>query len=180
VLPWVFTALFGALAIYSLLRAATDLSRPILAVGHLFHVAMSADMVAMSWPWWDAVPWRVELAVFVAATGWYVLLTALAAARARIDLGPHPWWHQLMHAVMMAAMVWMVAGMPPGEHHHELSALATGTGAALTAALIVFGILTAAQFVRDMRRREPGGIGLDHVAATAMNFGMAGMCALMF
>ena len=178
-LPWVFTVLFAALAIYSLLRVVTDFSRPLLAVGHVFHVAMSADMVAMSWPWWEAVPWRAELIVFVAATGWYALLTALAAARTRIDLGPHPWWHQAMHAVMMAAMVWMIAAMPPGEHHHELTALATGTGAVLTAALLAFAIPTAVQFFRSLRRGQGCDAGLDEAAATAMNIGMASMCALM-
>lgn len=178
-LPWVFTALFSALAIFSLLRVVTDFSRPLLAVGHVFHVAMSADMVAMSWPWWEAVPWRAELIVFVAATGWYVLLTALAAARTRIDLGPHPWWHQLMHAVMMAAMVWMVAAMPPGGHHHALSPLAVGTGTVLTAALVAFAVPTAVQSYRSMRRGQGCGTGIDEIAATAMNLGMAGMCALM-
>lgn len=178
-LQWAFTALFSALAMYSLVRVVTDISRPLLVAGHLFHVAMSLDMVAMAWPWWESIPWHVEMVVFIAATAWYGFLTLADVTRLRVDAGPHPWWHQLMHAVMMGAMVWMVAAMPPGDHHHGLSALASGVGAVLIAALVAFSIPTAVQSYRSARRGTLGGTGVDEIAATAMNLGMAGMCLLM-
>ncbi len=178
-LQWAFTLVFSALAAHSLLRIVTDRSSPVALVGHAFHLAMSLDMVAMAWPWWEMVPWRAQIVVFSAATLWYAALALFGSRRVSLGTGPHPRWHQLMHAVMMGAMVWMVAAMPPGGHHHELSSASFAVGAILVAALVLFGIATAWQVFASLRRRQARNILIDEVAATAMNIGMAGMCALM-
>lgn len=184
---WLFTILFGVLAIYSLRRMVGERAVPIVFIGHLLHAAMSAGMAAMAWPWWERVPWLAQVVFFACATLWYLVLCAIAAhapaARQRCGGGPD---HQFMHAVMMGAMAWMVVAMAPGEGasadagghaHHLMGTGVSVAGALLTAGLLIAGALTATAAAAGARHmRLPA---FEHGATSAMNFGMAAMCALM-
>lgn len=134
-MQWATTALFGALGAHSLWRLATT-RRPFDVASHLLHLGMSAVMVAMAWPWWAAVPvlpqvafFALGAAVFAGAAGWYGLgaLGPGAPGRGAPGRGPttavRPAGHhrtsrcQVVHAVMMLAMVWALAVMTgPGGH----------------------------------------------------------------
>jgi len=179
VLPWAFTIVFSALTIHALVRIVTERHMPIAVVGHVFHVAMSAAMVAMAWPWWETWPWMTQIVVFGLATAWYVGVALAKQISPSINAGPHPWWHLVMHAVMMGAMTWMVAAMPPGDHHHGLTPAMAGLGWASVIVLIGFGIATTWGILTHIRDRAPRHLTVDQWAATGMNLGMAAMCALM-
>jgi hypothetical protein len=51
VVQWVSTGLFALLTVHSLWRLVT-VRQVFVAAGYLFHLGMSAVMVAMVWPWW--------------------------------------------------------------------------------------------------------------------------------
>jgi hypothetical protein len=110
---------------------------------------------------------------------------------------------QAAHAVMMLAMSWAVAVMSPAlpapgtaqassasDHAHAIDHVATqaqtGTwatvsGALLTAALVVGGILFLIELVLHLRERGTlrDRAGCDLVASTLMSFGTVAMCWLM-
>ncbi|MGW2094330.1 DUF5134 domain-containing protein [Promicromonospora sukumoe] len=149
VVQWATTALFGALAAHSLWRLATT-RQPFDAASHLLHLGMSAVMVAMVWPWWARLPalpqvafFALGAAVFAGAAGWYGLgaLGPGAPARGARGRGPttavRPAGHhrsarcQVVHAVMMLAMVWALAVMagPAGHGAGRTFAGEAGTAA---------------------------------------------------
>jgi len=185
-LQWLLTIAFSATGLYAAVRVAVDRA-PLLVVGHALHLAMSAGMVAMCWPWWAAIPAAPQLAVFGAAGAWFAGLIALQLARRvpRAAVGGHSPWHQAAHAIMMLGMVWMTAsmgvGQEPGDHgHHHGGALALWaslSGVALTAALLVAGVLFLVELAVGLRGRRTwlGHTG-DVAAGTVMSFGMAAMC----
>jgi len=179
VLPWVFTLAFTALTFHSLIRIFTERHLPAAVVGHVFHLVMSAVMVTMAWPWWETLPWMSQIVVFTLATIWYALIAVANLLGAAINAGPHPWWHLVMHSLMMAAMVWMVAAMPPGAHHHELTPTMATLGTITVVGLVGFGLATISQIITHTRDRHPRGLIVDRWAATGMNLGMAAMCWLM-
>lgn len=197
---WAFTVVFAAVAIYSLYRVFADRSRPTQAVGQGLHLLMAADMVAMSWDWWTVIPVSLQIAVFAAGTAWFLVLLVLQLRRVitRRMLGGHGPWHQVAHAVMMLAMVWMVAAMSPmvssstsgesgtpmpasGHSHSGLTGSDAATGIAVTVALLVTAVVLVVEFVDCIRgpaRTWRGHTG-DVASGAVMSFGMAAMIALM-
>ncbi|WP_375383948.1 DUF5134 domain-containing protein [uncultured Microbacterium sp.] len=193
---WAFTVVFGALALYSLYRIVADRTRPLQAVGQGFHVVMAADMIAMPWAWWAAIPAGLQIVVFSAGAAWFLVLLVLQVRRviSRRMLGGHGPWHQVAHAVMMIAMVWMVAAMAPmvgtsqsdpmptsGHSHAALSGTSAAIGIAATAALLIIAVVLVVEFidcVRGPARTWRGHTG-DVASGAVMSFGMAAMCWLM-
>jgi hypothetical protein len=217
VVQWATTALFGALAAHSLWRLSTT-RQPFDAASHLLHLGMSAVMVAMVWPWWARLPalpqvafFALGAAVFAGAAGWYGLGALGPGAPARGAPGrgpttavPSAGHHrsarcQVVHAVMMLAMVWALAVMTgPGGHGaggHEIGAHGTGqvaalvpvdtsiliAGVVLAVVLVAGGALFVAELVRHLRccGSLRDGTGSDLLAGALMSFGTAAMCALM-
>ncbi|MFI8524801.1 DUF5134 domain-containing protein [Promicromonospora sukumoe] len=148
VVQWATTALFGVLGAHSLWRLATT-RQPFDAASHLLHLGMSAVMVAMVWPWWARLPalpqvafFALGAAVFAGAAGWYGL-GALgpgapgrgAPARGPTTAAPSAGHHrsarcQVVHAVMMLAMVWALAVMTgPAGHGAGRAFAGAGTAA---------------------------------------------------
>ena len=185
VLQWALTFSFTATAVYALLRLIVD-RQPLLTVGNALHLAMSATMVAMCWPWWTVLPSVPQLIVFGSGAAWFAALTVLQISRrvSRPALGGHSAWHQVAHAIMMLAMVWMVIVMPsgsvPGEdthHHGGLDLWASLSGVAVTAALLTSGVIFLVEFVLSLRGHATwlGHTG-DVASGAAMSLGMAAMC----
>lgn len=185
VLQWALTLVFSATAVYAVLRLLRD-GKPILIVGNALHLVMSLVMIAMCWPWWTIIPAFPQLLVFGAGTVWFVTI-AVAQGRRRISraaVGGHSAWHQVAHAVMMLAMVWMVLAMPSGtdstthaHHHSGLEPWAALTGVAITSALVTSGVIFLVELLRCVRGRT-GWLGHtgDVASGTLMSFGMAAMC----
>lgn len=186
VLRWVLTVAFSATGLYSLVRITVDRA-PLLIVAGLLHAMMSAGMVAMCWPWSTAVPEAPQLALFGAGAVWFVGVLALQLTRRvpRAALGDHGPWHQAAHAIMMLAMVWMSVAAGAGalaarDHAHHYSSLpvwATLVGVAITAALIVSGVVFLVELIVCLRGRRTwlGHTG-DTAAGNVMSLGMAAMC----
>src|SRR5699024_7654199 len=122
VLPWVFTALFLAVAAHCVVGLGVAL-RPVMpgrvgdrsgggvdgrtAIAHLCHLLMSLSMVAMAWPWWSHLPATPQVVVFALAAAWFAVQTR-SATTGRL--------RHVIDAAMMLAMVWMVAVMGYGPH----------------------------------------------------------------
>lgn len=196
VLLWVLTVAFSATGLHAIMRIVVD-RRPLLVVGDALHLLMSAGMVAMCWPWWTAISALPQIVVFGAAAVWFAVLLVLQLARRlpRAALGGHSAWHQVAHAIMMLAMVWMVVSMSvagpvmggmdadmamdSGLHHHGggLPMWAALSGVALTAALLVAGVIFLVELIVCLRGRTTwlGHTG-DVAAGTVMSLGMAAMC----
>lgn len=191
---WAAVTVFTVLGALSLWRAGSAPRRLVETVGHLFHTLMAIGMIAMAGPWWPVVSPNLQLVVFILASAWFAALAALRATRAAGSRTPdwHGVWHLLGHAVMMLAMVWMVAAMMPGQpngissdgthhHHHQLPISFGVSGVAITAALVVTGVLAAVEFgeqVRDGGRRW-GPPANDLAGEAAMSLAMAAMCWAM-
>ncbi len=129
-LAWLLTIVFAATGVWFSVRCVQPGGVPGVADRgcDLAHAVMSAGMIAMVWPWGMNVPSRPQLVVFALATIWFVVLM----------VGGTRWAHnahgngripRLHHALMMAAMVWMLGMMPKsmpagggssghGAHHH--------------------------------------------------------------
>lgn len=150
-LAGLYTAVFAATALYFSWRGVRARAYAVEFTEHLLHVVMSAVMVAMVWPWWDHLPRVLLLIFFAAATAWFLLMMVLQAAgiaaagrHGRLGL-----WYRSLHAVMMAAMVWMIAVMP--DHHHRghgLSRAAHTAGSVLVALMLVLGVIELIAFMR--------------------------------
>lgn len=176
---WVFTAVFASIACYLAWRLGKDRNRPVLLIGNVFHLLMALVMVAMTWPWWRALPWLPQLVLFSVSTLWFIGVT-IAQRLGRFEpqqLGCHPAWHQGVHAVMMGSMTWMVAVMPPGGHH-MMSNAAMLTGLLLTIGLVVGAVLLPVDAVRANGKAGHG--WLETLVMVAMLLGMAVMNATMF
>jgi hypothetical protein len=76
--------------------------------GDVLHAAMCVAMVAMAWPATMAFARLPQLALFGFAAVWFAVATARGAAHG----GHDGRWQPGFHAVMMAAMAWMVFAMP--------------------------------------------------------------------
>lgn len=188
VLQWALTLAFSATAAYAAARLILD-RKPLLTVAHAVHLAMSLAMIAMCWPWGMAIPALPQFLVFAGGTAWFVAMGALQAQRRvpRAALGGHSAWHQVAHAAMMLAMVWMFLAMPSGSdagmnahHHGRLDPGAALTGVAVTASLVISGVIFLVETVRCLRGPTTwrGHTG-DVVSGTLMSLGMAAMCWAM-
>ncbi|GAA4512426.1 DUF5134 domain-containing protein [Brevibacterium yomogidense] len=187
---WMFTVVFTVLTLFSLIRLAHERTRPLQVVSHAAHAVMAADMVAMAWPWWWAIPHVPELLFFAAAAAWFAAMLALqlTGSLPRHRLGDHGPGHQSVHVVMMLAMVWMIAAMGAdaptttgGHDHVALSVTASLTGVAVTSGLIITGAMLVIDAVEGslFPARSRRGAHGDVVAHAVMCLGMAAMCGPM-
>ncbi|MDN5833228.1 MAG: DUF5134 domain-containing protein [Brevibacterium sp.] len=189
IVRWVFTVVFVGLALYSAVHVFTTRSHPAQLISHTLHVVMSADMAAMAWPWWTFLPGTPQLVIFGVATGWFALIFLVQCLRPSGYRDPqeHGPWYQVMHTVMMLAMVWMVATMTganpttSGHDHSSMTPVTAVSGVLLTGSLIVATMISAAELVTGPRSsehawathaREVGANGL-------MCLGMTSMCLPM-
>nr|WP_281377667.1 DUF5134 domain-containing protein [Saccharopolyspora hordei] len=162
---------------------------PVVRINAAWHVVMCAAMLAMCWPWGTAVPVGPQLVVLGAMAAWFLLLTAIT----RWCPG-HRRWQQAHHAVMAAAMCWMLVAMPapaPGSghvHHHAVGAgtlaaapvapagteaagfLALGVGFVLTALPWLSAAVDIGRFARTRPQRAAAYEAACH-AATAVGMG---------
>lgn len=105
VLRWILTVSFAVIGGYYLIRCIEADSAPVRRVSCVAHVAMSAAMIAMVWPWGMNIPVEPQVGVFVLAALWFIPLSWSRSARSvRV--------YDLHHVVIMAAMAWMVGSMP--------------------------------------------------------------------
>lgn len=187
---WIFTIAFICIALYLLARLVSERRNPGQAVSHGLHALMALDMVAMAWPWWEVIPWWPQLILFSVATGWFLVMALLRARRIvpRDAVVGHTAWHQLVHALMMGAMVWMVAVMAPGQgaghahhDHGEMSGAAAAAGLVLVVLLLVAVLLEIWNAGTLMRKRENESRAqvLERAVMAVMLAGMAWMCWLM-
>lgn len=185
VLQWALTLIFSATALYATVRLFAD-RKLLLIVGNVLHLVMSVVMVAMCWPWWSVLPAVPQTLFFSAGVVWFGAIAILQVRRriSRATVGGHSAWHQVAHAVMMLAMVWMILAMPSGtdatthaHHHGGLEPWAATSGAAITAALVTSGVIFLVELISCLRGRTNwlGHTG-DVASGTLMSFGMAAMC----
>lgn len=109
-LAWVLTALFTATGGYALARwsEAVSARRPAAhRTAELAHVVMSAAMVLMAWTWPGTAGLWVQLLLFGVFGAFFVGIAARG-----IPCGPAGPSAGAAHALMAAAMVWMLAAMP--------------------------------------------------------------------
>lgn len=100
-LRWIVSAVFvvaGLFCAYRCLRQGPATSR----FGDVLHMVMCAGMVAMAWPATMSFARVPQLVLFGLAAAWFAGTAAWHTGR----------WHRGYHAVMMAAMAWMVFAMP--------------------------------------------------------------------
>lgn len=186
---WLFTLVFGALALHSLGRVVAERRRALLAVGHLLHAVMALVMVAMAHPWWERLPVAAQIVVFAGSAAWFAAMAVLLALDRLTPerLGGHGVGHQLVHVLMMLAMVWMVAAMAPGADgpgHGVLPASSALVGTGMTAALVVATVVLVVEVAEHLHRPGSGSVrlrarGADVAAGATMCGGMASMCWLM-
>lgn len=174
----------GAFAAHDLLRGRGTVVR----IDQAIHLLMAVSMVVMTWrstPVW-LVP---QLIIFGSAVVWYVARwRGLLVAKAPVDQagklhGLCLPWHQLLHAAMMAAMVWMLIAMPTGnsgaaghDHQHtELSGGLIASGLPLLAAMIA----TSVVLLTEVRRRDVTFDRWGALGAAVMAAGMAVMLGEM-
>ena len=180
---WIFTIVFAAITVSLAAQLVSGRRRPLLTIGNAFHLLMAVVMLAMVWPWWRAIAWLPQLVVFAVATVWFlaVWLGQVLGRFEQDQLGGHPAWHQLVHALMMGSMTWMVAVMPPmphgAGHAHSMSTLGIVAGIVLTALLLITAVLLAVDAFP--RRHCRTSHLVDTVTMVAMLAGMAAMCWLM-
>lgn len=184
IVSWLFTLLFVGVAGYFARCAIAARARPVELTEHLSHTAMCVVMAAMVWPWWATWPRAIQLAVFVAAAGFFLLMTVLqvAGVAAPGRHGTLGLWYRPVHAVMMAAMVWMIAVMTtPGHGHHGgLSTAAFRTGLVLTALVLAAGLIELVRFLRATAEEptehhplaESGGVAAMLLGMAVMSVGM--------
>lgn len=193
-LQWALTICFCATGIWTTFRLFADLELSD-KVGHGFHALMSAGMATMVWPWGMSLALGAQAALFVIATGWFL---GVAIYAKRSGASPvHYLWHLPYHAVMMAAMAWMLIAMlpmgfdsPSHEHHHGLPLGSALLGVAFLIAMLaggaIFAVDSALNFSRKHHQRENPNRHqndarktvvpiLDHLNNAAMSFGMAAM-----
>lgn len=121
-LRWILTLVFALTAAHGILRGTKPGVGVPERVDHALHAVMGLSMIAMVWPWGMDVPALPQVVVFAAGAVWFV-----SSAPFRADGGSRPrkLLGALFHALMMAAMAWMVSVMDSGG----MSAGQTGGGA---------------------------------------------------
>lgn len=181
----VFTGIFLVLAVHSGGTAVAAFGTPARVLGSVLHLIMSVDMAAMVWPWWNRVPVVPQLVVFGFGSLWYAVVAGRHLTRRPPAASPCGTWPAVMHSVMMASMVWMVAVMassPGAASGHDHAALATPVallGVGLTAGLLVAGVGTVVTLFETRRRRARPGQLLGIAAEAVMSLAMGVACWLM-
>ncbi|WP_422742812.1 DUF5134 domain-containing protein [Mycobacterium sp. WMMD1722] len=104
-LRWVVTLLFVVSAVECGVSLAIVRHHRAAAIGHSWHLLMAVAMAVMAWPRGASLPTTGPMVVFLAATVWFVAVTALVATTTAGRLV------NAYHAVMMFAMAWMYAAM---------------------------------------------------------------------
>lgn len=110
-LRWVFTLVFALTALHGILRSVPPAVALADRVDHALHAVMGLSMIAMAWPWGMDAPALPQVVVFAAGTVWFVCSVPF---RGDGGFRPKKLLGTLLHAVMMAAMAWMVAVMDSG------------------------------------------------------------------
>ncbi|MFJ3895390.1 DUF5134 domain-containing protein [Streptomyces sp. NPDC090083] len=110
-LRWIFTLVFALTAAHGSLRGVRPGAVLPDRVDHALHAVMGLSMIAMVWPWGMDVPALPQVLVFTAGAVWFVVSVPF---RADGGFRPRKLLGTLLHAVMMAAMAWMVAVMDSG------------------------------------------------------------------
>ncbi|OZD10397.1 DUF5134 domain-containing protein [Rhodococcus sp. 05-2256-B2] len=131
-LRWICTALFTFAAGWCLFRVVSA-SASSVRIGHGLHLSMCTAMIAMAWPWGDSVPLLPQGVFFSAATVWFTVSAfgiRSATKNSIAGASAHGSMTNIYHAVMMAAMVWMLAVMAGGvpgtvAHHHTVDSVQT-------------------------------------------------------
>ncbi|MEV0204363.1 DUF5134 domain-containing protein [Streptomyces sp. NPDC050788] len=176
-LRWILTLAFGLSSVHGIwcmLSPRTDIAA---RVDHALHAAMGVFMIAMAWPWGMDLPAVPQIVLFGAGALWFV--TAVPLRRGEKSRG-RAVRRALPHAVMMAAMAWMVVVMDasgsmsghaasgsggdmPGMDMSGGSGLAsmslTGAGPRTTAALLaavlaVIGLVRLTRTLDQARGRD--------------------------
>ncbi|GAA4976925.1 DUF5134 domain-containing protein [Pseudonocardia tropica] len=109
-LAWALTAVFAATAFYALTRWAAAVSERSSAAhrtAELAHLLMSAAMVVMIWTWSGSAGLWTQIVLF-GVLGVFFLVTASRG----VPCGTSGRVAGAAHALMAAAMVWMLAAMP--------------------------------------------------------------------
>ncbi len=109
-LAWALTAVFAATGFYALARWAAAVSERRSAAhrtAELAHLLMSAAMVVMTWTWYGSAGLWTQIVLF-GVLGVFFLVTASRG----VPCGPSGRVAGAAHALMAAAMVWMLAAMP--------------------------------------------------------------------
>ncbi|MEJ8281328.1 DUF5134 domain-containing protein [Pseudonocardia spirodelae] len=109
-LAWTLTVLFTATGLYALLRWAAAVAERRSAAhrtAELAHLLMSAAMVVMTWTWYGEAGLRTQIVLFTVLGVFFVVTAARGVA-----CGPSGRAAGAAHALMAAAMVWMLAAMP--------------------------------------------------------------------
>ena len=103
-LRWIVTIAFTAVGLFCLYRCVRE-STATQRIDDVLHVLMCVAMVAMAWPAAMDVARVPQIVLFGAAALWFAgVLVAGRSGHGRLALG--------YHAVLMAAMAWMVLVMP--------------------------------------------------------------------
>lgn len=109
-LAWALTAVFAATGFYALARWAAAVSERRSAAhrtAELAHLLMSAAMVVMTWTWYGSAGLWTQIVLF----GVLCVFFLVTASRG-VPCGPSGRVAGAAHALMAAAMVWMLAAMP--------------------------------------------------------------------
>jgi hypothetical protein len=175
---WLLTAVFAAAGLGSLraLRRAGT-ARAADRVSDVFHVLMSAALIAMTWRSEATIAVWFQTAQFGCAVIWFGL--ASPSGTARSWPASLPGAH---HALMAGAMIWMITAMPA----HMRIAPAGASRTAMPAAVLAVSVLLAAYFALAaipwlVRATGPGRRVNGRAAAShaAMSAGMAAMLLAM-
>jgi len=178
-LRWLCTVAFAAIGAYYLvwlLRAPGGEHRE--RVSNAAHLAMCAAMILMVWPWGMDVAVLPQQVVFGLAAVWF-LVPAVRTAPAG-----HRWWRLRhgQHAVLMAAMVWMLATLPSSMaadhsgHTMNMSAMpAAGMPTYQTVITLAVGIYCLASALTQVGRRA----NASRICQGAMSAGMGALLLVM-
>ncbi|WP_410643321.1 DUF5134 domain-containing protein [Amycolatopsis sp. lyj-346] len=151
-LRWILTAVFaaaGAFCLYRCVRRGPVTSR----IADVLHAVMCAAMAAMAWPATMSVARVPQLVLFGLAAGWFAVVAVRGGA---VHDGHEGRWQSGYHAVMMAAMAWMVFAMPRAmvggsgttdvSGHHGGSAAMTSTAGSAPVDVLIVALVLAAVF----------------------------------
>ena len=179
---WLLTVVFAASGLGSLpVRRPPGPARAADRVSAIFHVVTSVALIAMAWRSEPTLAVWLQTALFGSAVIWFALGRSGGTARRRVR-----WLPGFHHALMSAAMIWMITALPTAMPMAPAAPARSGMPAmshpAGSAAVLVISVLLAAYFALAAipwfaRAKGPGRRPNDRAAAShaAMSAGMAGM-----